>query len=45
MSIFGHDEIDICHGLLNLYGWMDCPNQGLGAGTSNKSGHDGAMSI
>ena len=31
MSIFGHDGIDICHGRLSLYGWMDCPNQGLGA--------------
>ena len=40
MSIIGHDGIDICHGRLSLYGWMDCPNQGLGAGTSKKFGHD-----
>jgi hypothetical protein len=43
MSIFGHDGIDICHGWLNLYGWMECPNQGLGSGTVKKSGHDGCL--
>ena len=31
ISIFGHDGIDICHGWLSLYGWMDYSNQGFRA--------------